>query len=252
MTWSLGDAYPIIFGSSSEKETTKVKIGNDIRLKVQLSLGEEVPNILEAQAFFINTTLAKKLKQEHDRIYKYIGRFPTEPFSKGFQPDPYNINSCGPKVTYHVPVANLYNGFGVYPKWDKMGPWKDMDVTVYRSEVERTQDPKVIIVTFPAEAQKFEGTYELLITAKVYDPGYKNNSRTVTASYDSLFKLVKDQSAADNPVQIEIVNTDDAADMQDVYVVAARYDNDAIHLNRNDMGVIDIDISPITEWYEGD
>jgi hypothetical protein len=38
-----------------------------------------------------------------------------------------------------------------------------MDVTVYRSEIIRTQDPNTIIVEFPGEAQLFEGKYELLV-----------------------------------------------------------------------------------------
>lgn len=87
----------------------------------------------------------------------------------------------------------------------------------------------------------------------MYDPGYKNNIRTVSATLSDLFELVDSQlEAVDNPVQIEIVNTSDPESLQDVYVVAGKYDNNSIHINRNDMGIVDIDISPITQWYEGD
>ena len=251
----------------------KVKIGNDIRLRIQISakgvnwqFGDKFPavfksdastgdsfEILSARAFFINTTLKNEFEKECKRVNKFFSRFPIEPFINEFEPDAYNIHVSGKFPKYRAHVANLYNGFGVYPDWNKCKPMKDMDITVYRSEIIRTKDPKVIIVDFPAEAQVFEGEYELLVQAKVFDPTYRNNERTVTASFKDLFKLVKDQDEAiDNPVQIDIVNTDDIDTLRDVYVVSANYNKDHINIRRNDMGVVDLDISPITQFYEGD
>ena len=56
--------------------------------------------------------------------------------------------------------------------------------------------------------------------------------------------------AVDNPVQVEIVNTDDVENTADVYIVGGSYDNHSIRLNRNDNGAISIDVSPISGWYE--
>lgn len=206
----------------------KVKIGNDIRLKIQLNgkeinwrFGDNFPAvlngdeatgdtfvILSAKAFFINTTLKEKLIKECKRINRFFRRFPIEPFINEFEPDAYNIHVSGKFPKYRAHVANLYNGFGVCPDWEKCKPMKDMDVTVYRSEIIRTQDPNTIIVEFPGEAQLFEGKYELLIQAKVYDPEYKNNERMVTASVKDLFQLVEDQDEAiNNPVEIDIIDS---------------------------------------------
>lgn len=251
--WKFGDIFPIIFDSSSDTLAgKKVKIGNDVRFKIQLSFGEDSANILSMQAFFINTTMRDEIKKEYGRINKFIGRFPVEPFKKEYEPNEYNINSCG-KAQYYFASANMYNGYGVYPNWDKPDMNRMMSACIYKSEVERTADPKVVVVTYPSEAQVYEGKYELAVVAKIYDPTYKNNTRTVSASFPGLFELVKEQEyAIDNPVQIDIVNTDDQETPVDVYTIAGKYNNDAIHINRNDSGVIDIDVSPVTRWFEGD
>lgn len=40
--------------------------------------------------------------------------------------------------------------------------------------------------------------------------------------------------------------------LTDVYIVDGSYKNDSILLNRNDGETIDIDLSPIVGWYQGD
>lgn len=231
----------------------KVRIGNDIRLKIQLTYGEEdYANIQSAQAFFVNTTLKKKLEEEYKKKMRFIGRFPIEPFVDEFEPSAYNIHSSGfPK--YRAFVANAYCGFGVRPDWKESAPIKDSDITTYRASIIHTSDPKVIIVDFPAKAQLFPGEFELIITAQIYDPGYKDSVRTVTANYKSIFELVADQSeeGVENPVQIEINNETDEDGKEDVYVVGGTYNNGSIKLTRNDHGYIDIDVKPVTNWYEG-
>lgn len=252
--WKFGNKFPIIFDSSSDTLAgKKVKIGNDVRFKIQLSLGEEAANILGAEAFFTNTTMKKAIEDEYGRINKFIGRFPIEPFKKEYEPTHYNINSCGPNTRYYAAAANMYKGFGLHPEWERPNIDRMIAQCTYKCEVEFTQDPKVVIVTFPAEAQVFEGKYELTVAARVYDDRYKNNTRTVNATFSNLFELVDSQlEAVDNPVQIELMNLDDSDSVKDVYVVAGKYDNNSIKVSRNDSGVVDIDVSPITQWYEGD
>ena len=107
----------------------KIRLGNDIRLKVQLTYGEEdYANIQSAQAFFINTTLKNKLKEEYKKKNRFIGRFPIEPFVNEFEPSAYNINSAG-YPRYRAFVSNRYNGFGVKPCWKEDAPVKDSDIT---------------------------------------------------------------------------------------------------------------------------
>jgi hypothetical protein len=46
------------------------------------------------------------------------------------------------------------------------------------------------------------GKYKLVIIAKMYNPGYKNNIRTVTLDYNDVFKLVDNSANADNDTTI--------------------------------------------------
>lgn len=232
----------------------KIRIGNDIRLKIQLTFGDSSSaNVLSAEAFFVNTTLKNKLEQEYKKKNRFIGRFPIEPFTNEFEPSEYCINSTGfPK--YKAFVMNSYNGIGLRPDWKNVAPIKEMEYTVYRTGISRTVDPSIVVVTLPASAQLYEGEYELVVTAKVFDQGYANNERTVTANYKNVFELVSDSEgeSVNNPVHIDIVNTSSEEPLNDVYVLAGRYNNNSIHLSRNDNATVNIDISPITEWYDGD
>ena len=60
----------------------KIRIGNDVKLQVNLSLGEGVDytNIQSMRAIFVNATLKEKLEKEYIKKNRFIGRFPIEPF----------------------------------------------------------------------------------------------------------------------------------------------------------------------------
>lgn len=252
----------------------KVRIGNDIRLKIELALNKitswkfggefpvifdnpstagekvDIANVHTARAFFVNTTLKEKLKAEFKKKNRFIGRFPIEPFVNEFEPTAYNINSTGfPK--YNVVVPNQYRGFGLNPNWKECLPLKERNITVYESEITHTRNAGTIVVDFPAEAQLFPGEYELLVVAQVYSPGYKGNVRTVTSNYKNIFELVEDVDDADveNKVQIEINNEDDTDDVADIYVKSGSYTDDAVNLKRTDGSVVSVDISPVSGWY---
>ena len=108
-------------------------------------------------------------------------------------------------------------------------------------------------IDFPAEAQLHEGVYQLVLIAKIGDAGFKNKERVVTVNYNNVFELVNDsEDATDSIVQLEINNESEVEPLQDVYVIAGKYNNGNIRLNKNDQSVVDIDVSPITDWYEGD
>jgi len=240
----------------------KIRIGNDIRLKIQLPLknesGEQQPTqILSARAFFINSTLEKELKDKYIKKNRFIGRFPIEPFVNEFEPTKHNINCSGyPK--YHAYVHNEYKGFGVYPNWKECFPFKDVNLTRYESDIEYTGDRDKIIVSFPAAAQRFPGKYSLVVVGEIYDAGYKGNKRTVTVNATDLFEIVstteeqdnEGQTIMDNSALIEINNVDSDLVSSDIYVVSGRYSNNNINLGRSDNAIVAVDISSATGWYE--
>ena len=210
----------------------------------------EFANIQSMRAIFINTTLRENLERAFIKKNRFIGRFPIEPFVHEFEPSAYNIHSTGyirNKVFVHTP----YQGFGLHPDWNKCMPVHDEDYTRYFAPVTSTTDPRVKIIDFPAQAQLTEGVYQLVIIAQVFDPGYKNNLRTVTVNYNNVFEIVKDsEDATDNPVQIEINDEPDLNKPQDIYVVSGQLSGNDLRLHRSDNSVINIDVSP--NWYEGD
>lgn len=235
----------------------KIRLGNDVRLKIQLPVGSQDGDkaiILSARAFFINSTLKEELQKKYIKKNRFIGRFPIEPFVDEFEPTAYNINSIGlPK--YRAFVRNEYNGFGINPNWKDCMPIKEENITVYESQVERTGNPNIVIVTFPAIAQKYAGEYELIITGQIYDEGYANNSRTVTVNTKKVFELVTESSqeeGLDSPVFLEINNAESDITPKDVYVVGGRYNNNSIVLTRNDDTSITVDMSPLSSWYYGE
>lgn len=166
---------------------------------------------------------------------------------------------------------NHYNGFGVYPDWSKQRLLKKMNITEYTSEVQRTSDASSIIVTFPANVQMYTGQYDLLVIARIYDSGYKNNVRTATIDYKNIFELVSttEESDVEDSVNIVIDNNinpdnnntdpgdntnpggnDTPSSNQDYYVVSGSYGNNEILLVRNDNEIIHVDIDPVSGWYE--
>ena len=196
----------------------KIRLGNDIRLKVQLPnnpvTGQRY-NIISARAFFVNATLEEDIQKKYIKKNRFIGRFPIEPFVDEFEPTAYNIN-CSGNPKYRAFVCNQYNGFGVKPNWKECMPVKDVNITRYESQVDQTVNSNEIVVTFPASAQLYAGKYILIILC---------------------------------PYIIEIDNTSDEQS-NDIYVVSGSYNDDNVILTRSDNSHVNIDLSPITGWYE--
>lgn len=251
---------------------TKIRKGNDVRLKIQLKFTKtnDAANIQSLRAVFVNTTLRDAIHNEYINKNRFVGRFPIEPFVNGFTPTAYNINSTG-YSQYRALVYNQYNGFGINPDWKKSCPVRDVNITEYQAEVSYTEEPGVVTVTFPAEAQLYNGVYNLVIIANVFEEGYNNNTRTVATNYNKIFQLVEDSAdATDKIVQFEIydsnyeINPDSEENqpgeglLDDIYIVSGVYGGkidgkETIKLYRNDDSVINIDIDPISGWYvEGD
>lgn len=224
----------------------KIRIGNDVRLNISVTLGNEVDytNIQSMRVIFVNSSVAKN---------RFIGRFPIEPFSDEFTPDQYCVNSLGhPK--YRAKIRNRYNGFGVYPDWNKCLPVEQPIAIEYQNRVVNIDNPQSVSVTFPAIAQKHVGIYDIIIIANIYDQSYEHGIRTTTVDVKNVFELVSSSQEADTvgPVQIDIDDNTTTSDVDDIFIVSGSYSNNDIRLRRNDNGVINIDVSSISGWYEGD
>lgn len=179
-------------------------------------------------------------------------KFPIISCPYEYCPDAYNIHCSGfPK--YNATVCNQYNGFGVYPKWDEI-PCKNLNITEYLSKAERTENPDTIIATFPAAAQLYTGKYDVTVVATIYDPGYETNGRVITVDFHNAFDLVDSNGNITGIKYLDIVDDDDPIphDDDDIYVNAGSYNSNSIKLSRTDGNSINIDITPVSGWYEGD
>lgn len=175
----------------------KIRIGNDIKLDVYLSKEniEDQINIKRIQCYLINTT--------------------QDPYPM-CQSTEYDVNTCGvPK--YHVMPCEKridnyfwkcdnywlkapYDGFGVNPEWDAVYVKNHgmCFTNKYLAKSNSTADPNRIEVLFPAKDQRTIGSYDLLIIADIFEPGYNdNNTKTITVDYANVFQLVEHSSEAD-------------------------------------------------------
>lgn len=128
----------------------KVRIGNDIRLSVNLLSrnGFDAINIHSMKAYLINTSKYdricrkieedRKWEEEHKHTPKFISRFPIEPHDHHrphhhSHPDycatDYDI-CCSGRPVYHVHptwYVPVYHGFGVYPHSFEPHLWHTRD-----------------------------------------------------------------------------------------------------------------------------
>lgn len=242
----------------------RIRIGNDIKLVVKL-LGTNTYdpiniNINYVKAYIINTTLEEKQIAEYKNKTRFISRFPIEPMIDAYTSSSCNINSSG-YPTYHAYPQNHviapYAGFGVNPSWDRMyKPIPQHNLTEFRAPVKATHRKDVINIFFPAEAQLFPGTYKIVIVAKLYYPGFNpNNLRTVTMDYENIFVLTNtSEDGVDSAVTLEVGITD--SDTDDLYATAGELDKKdgktTVRVDMSDgMPGFHVDISPETDWYEG-
>lgn len=180
----------------------KIRIGTDVKLTLSLNgNSSESLNIVSAKAYIINKSAKEQALNDLRRINQFITRFPVgrdmiNPMYNGIEPDENNIHMLG-EVPYHCyPKEHLehkYGGFGVYPYWDKkfVPVIEEYGLTSYHAEVRFTEHPGVVEVFYPAEAQYFTGDYDVIIVAKVYQPGYKHDgTKTITVNFTNAFTLV--------------------------------------------------------------
>ena len=266
----------------------KIRIGNDIRLAVdlreQLARGQqesEQPvdsiNVRQVSAYLINTTKLAEYKNKVESRSRFIGRFPREPFSHDYNSTAWCLFNSG-RPTWHAYPTNagsIYSGFGTEP----YKGLKEIDALSksiqYRTTCYPTQYQNTILVDFPAEAQLYAGKYTLIIVAKLYAPGYNNSIKTVSVDIPNVFELVKNTDdtieqqepgeTIETGVIIDTGNNNSSSEYtepetptipdvvyDDIYVNEGSISNGILSLGRTDDSTVDIDLSGIVGWYEGD
>lgn len=188
----------------------KVRIGNDIRLIVNLNVvGVPTVTIDSVRAILINTTV----KEEEDRKFKnkmrFVSRYPIEPMFDGYSSTKYNLHASGYPSYRVIPgsfIPTSYHGFGINPTWyDIYKPCKSHKTYEYHAPVTRIAGTgDAINVYFPATAQLFPGKYQLVLVAKINDTGFIGGQRTVTADLPDVFELVTSTEESDKEVVITI------------------------------------------------
>lgn len=200
----------------------KIRIGNDIKLRVKLLGKDEINSITinSVKAYIINTSVEKIALENLQNKTKFISRFPIEPEIDMYCSTSYNINSSGYPSYHAFPknhVIGSYAGFGTNPNWSNIyKAVPDHNFSEYLAPVKATADKDVIEVYFPAEAQLYTGDYKIVVVAKLYEPGFSlNNLRTVTMDYENVFTLVNtSEEGVDSAVSLNVGEDNRIIDLQ--------------------------------------
>lgn len=216
--------------------------------------------IKSIKAFFINKSSNMK--------YKFIGRFPTEPYSYAFEPSGHNIFGCGRPHWHHYPVSRkpyMYYGFGIYPDWRCI--YNDLPhahsnkypAFVKRVEVEGVLNNSKVEVYFPAKVQREIGMYDLVIMANLFCPEFPNKIRTITIDIPNVFQLVKSSVDSDSDVFSlvkiecsELPEFDSGEEFSgDRYLnnVVTNNEDHTITFERNDGTNFSVDLDDMNDWY---
>ena len=216
-----------------------IRIGNDIRLKVELKQADGFDSILplnnsnikQLRCYLINTSVPHEPTIEEKRMFRRVG------FPDFYRPTAHNINNAG-FPSYHMQPANACNydrflpdfhdfhwwpgfrGFGIHPEhfhdhcghmWG-MGPKPIMDAPEhpwYLADSQVLPTANTISCMFPAFDQKLCGTYKLVVVLTVYEKGWgRHNLRTFTLDKGDVFKLVDGndptEGAESGPIYIDV------------------------------------------------
>lgn len=234
-----------------------IRIGTDITLYLKLKNTKSIDpiNLRSLECIIVNTP-------DDDQFYAQ--RYPSNVDVQMHEPSEYCLNNCGYPVYIAYPCNSLpvYTGFGYTPDWAKIYPKREEKRMNYVAEVKATNTDGIVSISFPADKQLYLGKYKLVIIAKMYNPGYKNNIRTITLDYNDVFKLVDNSANADNDTTIIVGEGQYDVETSAVHVVADNdiyvqsgeltYDHSGVDLKLTDGNRVVVDISEETGWYYGD
>lgn len=172
----------------------KIRIGNDIRVRVTLNeLGtQNSTNVKQLRAYFIHVEDEPVSKNKYPQYYT---------------PTQYSINCCG-YYQYNACPSNLYytdphwfpgyNGFGVCST-----PFQP-DYNIFQAPVNILSATNRFEAYFPAEFQKYLGEYKLVFVVQLFQQGWGlNNVRTFTIDKGSVF-ILSDKSGTESSVDIDL------------------------------------------------
>lgn len=248
------------------KEINKIRIGNDIRLAVDLSqyivTNPNTNSISQRKVY--NTDTGKLVNFSTTSTPVSIRSIKAYLVSTtGTEDRSYNLRTSGLPV-YHV---HPYNGFGVNPRFDLIYKRLHYEMpTKYEAQTYATSLQNVVEVFFPADDQHRLGVYKLIIVAKLYAPGFnRENLKTVTVDMDNVFELVATtEEGVDTGISINVNvmqdllpgedgNTPDFT-YDDKYLVKADFDDDTniINLQMSDGENMTVDLNSRLGVYYAD
>ena len=201
----------------------KIRIGNDLRLRVKLTTGSKSINVVQAHATIVRSVDDRQKAEDLRKKTRFFSRYPVEPIINSYIATEHNINCCGNhyyNVWPKTHCAAPYAGYGVHPFWKEIYPLvPECELEKFEAVVNATEQPDVIEIVFPAEFQHFTGDYDIIIVAKIYQPGYQHNYRTVTMDYRKAFTLVCDTKDEDrtNGIHIQVVEPGDNGNADYIY-----------------------------------
>ena len=221
----------------------KIRIGNDIRLKLTIDGIDNLTqsNIKQLRCYLVDTTFGK---EEDEARKKHARRFTREVFPEYYIPSEYNMHCCE-KPAYHVHPANVchydhflpdfhdhhwwpgYCGFGLHPNkferyhwhWHHWPLWPNLECSEhpfvdgpdrfhepwFLAESEVLNETNTVTCMFPAESQHRCGIYKLVVVLTLFERGWgKHNLRTYTIDKGDVFELVDDASGESGNITITV------------------------------------------------
>lgn len=186
----------------NESSKIRTMIGNDIRFNVKLlsDTASRTINIENVEAYFINSTARTQYENEKNR-FKFIRRYPIEPLVNDYISTAYCLNTSGV-------YCYVYDGFGVKP-FEKRKHIEDPTKT--KALVYYTENRDQVEIYFPGDYQKEVGTYDLIISATIYDPysdSYKHG-RKIVVSYEDIVTLTEAAEQLPDGISNIVITTGD-------------------------------------------
>ena len=225
----------------------KIRIGNDIRLKLSIMPNEDagfdrvdefdLSNIKSVRCYLINTSFFEKPDPEDKKKFRRVG------FPDYYLPTAHNINNSG-FPSYHMMPASKHNydeflpdfhgfhwwpgfrGFGMHPEhfrpipedmWGKHGIFPNHPHEYnpyYLADSNVMHEVNTITCLFPAMHQLMCGTYKLVVILTVFEAGWgRENLRTYTIDKGDVFELVDDNTGESGNITIAVDERGDRENM---------------------------------------
>lgn len=173
-----------------------IRIGNDIQVRATLhELGQWGSiNIKSVLCYFV------RVEDTTDK-----SKYP-----QYYEPTQYSMNCCGCSP-YNVYPNNViandphwfpgYNGFGVQSTPFEHTP------NEYQAPVKLMQEEGRVEAFFPAQEQRYAGTYKVIFIVSLYEYGWNiNNIRTYTIDKGEVFKLSDTGEDASCVIDVDEIN----------------------------------------------